>query len=89
MAQVGILTPQADGGAGGLGSYVVRHLALVKASIIHLQFDDVERDGAARFDNLILPAVLQQLLVFRPGYLEGWTSSHITVQAGVFSPDPL
>lgn len=53
------------------------------------QFDNVEGDGAAHFDDPILPAVLQHRLVFGPGQLERWRPGHLTVEAGLLPSHPL
>lgn len=84
-----LLTFEANGSAAGFRSYIVRYLALVNPSIFLFQFDNVKGDRVSCFDNLILPAVLQQLLVFVPGQLERWCAINFTVETGILPSNTL
>lgn len=65
-----VLTFQANGSAAGSRSYIVGDFALIKTSVIFLQFNNVKCGRAAHTNHLIFPALLQWSFVFVPVNLE-------------------
>lgn len=84
MAGDSVQTFQANGCAAGSGSYIVGDFALVKASVIFLQFNNVKSGRVAHTNHFIFPALLQWPFVFVPVNLERWRAIYLTVQAGIF-----